>query len=71
MIIKDYPPPCDLWVGDLVFLKEKNKIGIVVKISYDRRYQYPATNAYVLWGTNEESWCLGEALIVLSKANEK
>ena len=53
------------------YLKEKNKIGIVVKISYDRRYQYPATNAYVLWGTNEESWCLGEALIVLSKANEK
>ena len=63
-----YPPACDLNLGDLVYLETEKKIGIILKITFETRFDPPATNAYVLWGGNKESWCLGEALMVLSKA---
>ena len=69
-MINNYPPSCNLWIGDLVYLEQEKRIGIVIKISHDQRYELPATNAYILWGNNKKSWCLGEALTVLSKAKK-
>lgn len=67
-MVNSYPPVCDLHIGDLVYLEKEEKIGIIIKLSFETKFEPPATNAYVLWSGNQESWCLGESLVVLSKS---
>ena len=67
-----------LAVGDLVFLKmnENKKImrtGLIVKIQHVTKIEttpFPI-DAKVLWLDGETSWCLGEALTILSSIKNK
>jgi hypothetical protein len=65
-------------VGDLIYLTNTKEVGIVlmavpvepyklVAISYNPIC--PPVDIKVLWSDGHISWCLGEAVIILSPAN--
>jgi hypothetical protein len=54
-------------IGDLVYLEDKNCLGLVVNIFYVTKISPPAIDALVLWcDTKIKEWCLSEALTIVN-----
>jgi len=57
-----------LSVGDLVYLDMEERIGIIIEVSYETKLGPPLIDIKVLWSDGHISWCLGEAITVISPA---
>jgi len=54
-------------IGDLVYLEDKNCLGLVIAIFYVTKINPSPTNALVLWcDTKIKEWCLSEALTIVN-----
>ena len=54
-------------IGDLVYLEDKNRLGLVIDIFYVTKINPSPTNALVLWcNTKIKEWCLSEALTIVN-----
>lgn len=57
-----------LSVGDLVCLDLEERIGIILDIIPVTKTQEPLIDIRVWWIDGKISWCLGEAITVISPA---
>jgi len=57
-----------LQVGDLVYLDMEEQIGIIIEVSLETKLGSPLIDIKVLWSDGYISWCLGEAITVISPA---
>ena len=54
-------------VGDLVYLKNKKRLGLVIKLFYEHKLPEAPTNALILWcNDSQKEWCLGEVLTIIN-----
>jgi hypothetical protein len=54
-------------IGDLIYLKNKKRVGLVIKLFYERKLPEAPTNALILWcNDSKKEWCLGEALTIIN-----
>jgi len=67
-----------LQVGDLVYLDMEDRMGIILEVSHETKLAMPLVDIRVWWcgfGGNlydgYVSWCLGEAITVVSPAAKK
>lgn len=58
-----------LSVGDLVYLDPEERIGVILEVVTVTKIEVPLTDIRVLWIDGDISWCLGEAITVISAAN--
>ena len=57
-----------LSVGDLVYLDPEERIGVILDIVPVTKMQEPLVDVKVWWIDGKTSWCLGEAITVISPA---
>jgi len=60
-----------LAIGDLVYLDTEERTGIVIKIVLETKLSPSPINVKVWWADGQISWCLGEAVTILSCGNNK
>ena len=54
-------------VGDLVYLKNKKRLGLVIRLFYEHKLPDVPINALIWWCDNsQKEWCLGEALTIIN-----
>ena len=55
-------------VGDLIYLDSVENIGIIVEVREVKKLELtpPLVDVNVLWFSGQTTWCLGEAVTVLS-----
>ena len=58
-----------LSVGDLVYLDPEERIGVILEVVTVTKIEVPLTDIRVWWIDGDISWCLGEAITVVSAAN--
>ena len=58
-----------LSVGDLVYLDPEERIGVILEVVTVTKIEVPLTDIRVWWIDGDISWCLGEAITVISAAN--
>lgn len=58
-----------LSVGDLVYLDPEERIGIILEVVVVTKAKTPLNDIRIWWIDGKVSWCLGEALTVISAAS--
>jgi len=58
-----------LSVGDLVYLDPEERIGVILEVVAVTKTKEPLTDIRVWWIDGNISWCLGEAITVISAAS--
>jgi len=58
-----------LSVGDLVYLDPEERVGVILEVVTVTKIEVPLTDIRVWWIDGDISWCLGEAITVISAAS--
>jgi len=54
-------------IGDLVYLKNKKRLGLIIRLFYEHKLPQAPTNALILWcNDSQKEWCLSEALTIIN-----
>ena len=54
-------------VGDLVYLKNKKRLGLIIRLFYEHKLPEAPTNVLILWcNDSQKEWCLSEALTIIN-----
>jgi hypothetical protein len=57
-----------LAIGDLVYLDMEERIGVIIKVTPELKLDPAPVDIKVWWSDGQISWCLGEAITVVSSA---